>query len=395
MAVVGLRALGVAALRRRRPLATSAVDALAAEAVAAARAATDAGGALDILASVEAVCGSHAGLARLRLARADVEAGRGAWAAAADAAATAAEAAEAGHAGRLLLAAADAGARFSAAAGADTALATAAATAARAADVPAQLRDGVVAGLEALAAHAAGGAGAAADAAARADDSLPLSVGGTLASFALSRAAAVFLASGDADRAAALFARAASAAVKAVPACVAGPAAAADAAAAAGAGAAQALVAAGDSSAAEDAASAALAALDRRGRPAAAGLPLLFVLGDVFARSGRVMLAEGMLRRAGSLAGADPAKRAPASVSACHPSLAAAIAWRYAQLLTALPQRETEAAAWADAAADRGGGRAALEAALGGLPALTGQGDKGAGVVVDGACRRALPALGE
>ena len=84
-----------------------------------------------------------------------------------------------------------------------------------------------------------------------------------------------------------------------------------------------------------------------------------------------------------------------------HPSLGALLAWRYCQLLTALPRRGTEAAGWERLA------RAFHEAPLGGLvgggvgstpevlygalTALKGEGPPGRGVVLDMACRRALP----
>jgi hypothetical protein len=127
----------------------------------------------------------------------------------------------------------------------------------------------------------------------------------------------------------------------------------------------------------------------------------LVLLGDVYARTARVMYAEGMYREAARLAGVEAAgigsggrgggggggaaeedgggAEAAAGPRAVHPSLGALVAWRYAQLLTALPRRETEARAWA-AAAERlwrgrggcGGGGASSSAAAAGANAEAG-----------------------
>lgn len=75
------------------------------------------------------------------------------------------------------------------------------------------------------------------------------------------------------------------------------------------------------------------------------------------------------------------------------------MAWRYAQLLTALPNRGAEAAAWADTAHAlwaRGGagcGGADVAAVLGDAAALTGKGQHGGGSVVSLLPRRLLPPL--
>jgi hypothetical protein len=78
------------------------------------------------------------------------------------------------------------------------------------------------------------------------------------------------------------------------------------------------------------------------------------------------------------------------------------VAWRYCQLLTALPNRGAEAAAWGGAAQEvwaRGGGGAGfggspIQAVLGDDVALKGQGQHGAaGVVVSLAARRLLRQL--
>ncbi len=96
------------------------------------------------------------------------------------------------------------------------------------------------------------------------------------------------------------------------------------------------------------------------------------------------------------VAACERAARAPA-----HASLAAAICWRSCQLLTALPNRGREAAAWA-AAAQRLWSAAgtqvssmSLQVVLGDDVALKGQGSHGhgAGAVISIATRRLLPPL--
>ena len=127
--------------------------------------------------------------------------------------------------------------------------------------------------------------------------------------------------------------------------------------------------------------------------------PVLCALGHVYARSARVMYAEGVLREAGKLARLDPSRLSVAPPARdLGAGLHAALAWRHAQLLTALPNRGGEAAAWEGAARAmwarcptlRGDG--ALEAALGDLPALTGKGQHGGGWVASLLPRRLLVA---
>ena len=80
-----------------------------------------------------------------------------------------------------------------------------------------------------------------------------------------------------------------------------------------------------------------------------------------------------------------------------HISVGAVLSWRYAQLLTALPQRSTEASAWADLARAlfkrRMGFERDIEAALGGIEHAKGVGPRGAGCIMDVTIRRALPCL--
>jgi hypothetical protein len=156
----------------------------------------------------------------------------------------------------------------------------------------------------------------------------------------------------------------------------------------------------------------------------------LTLLGDVYARTARVTFAEGMYREAARLAGvvvvvgggggseaAGGGSAAPSSSSSSgdgssssfsssesagphsvHPSLGALAAWRYAQLLTALPRRETEARAWA-AAGERlwrrgqgaGGGEQkgdSLAGTLGALDCRTGRSASREGGIVSLLCRR-------
>ena len=116
-------------------------------------------------------------------------------------------------------------------------------------------------------------------------------------------------------------------------------------------------------------------------------------------------MAEGLFRRGGQLLGILKEKAALPHHSSCvHPSVASALAWRHAQLLSALPRREREAAELADAAARIAARacsssssldecRSSLEDSMGTLDALTGRGRRGRGVVVDAAARRVLPWL--
>jgi hypothetical protein len=84
---------------------------------------------------------------------------------------------------------------------------------------------------------------------------------------------------------------------------------------------------------------------------------------------------------------------------ALHPGLHAALAWRYGQLLSALPNRGGEADAWAGAARELwgrggGGGGLALEATLGDRAAFKGQGQHGRRCVAALLPRRLLVGAG-
>jgi hypothetical protein len=81
---------------------------------------------------------------------------------------------------------------------------------------------------------------------------------------------------------------------------------------------------------------------------------------------------------------------------ALHPSLHAALAWRYCQLLNALPNRGGEAAAWEGCARDLWGrcsfiaAGPPLEGVLGDPAALKGQGQHGGTFVISLLPRRLL-----
>lgn len=85
-------------------------------------------------------------------------------------------------------------------------------------------------------------------------------------------------------------------------------------------------------------------------------LPLI-LLGWTYSRSARVTLAEGLYREAAKLLRLDPSAEGASTTGngtehrLVHPSTGALLAWRYAQLLTALPKRTIEATRWHDLAA--------------------------------------------
>lgn len=80
-----------------------------------------------------------------------------------------------------------------------------------------------------------------------------------------------------------------------------------------------------------------------------------------------------------------------------HGSLASAAAWRYAQLLSALPKRDTEASAWQEFAVRHWqvvhdqSQSSELDKVLGPLDLLKGGKDESPGVVVDLMLLRGLP----
>ena len=74
-----------------------------------------------------------------------------------------------------------------------------------------------------------------------------------------------------------------------------------------------------------------------------------------------------------------------------HSSLAATAAWRYAQLLAALPKRDTEASSWMQFAQGQLPKGVVADAILGPANVLKGEQDNSKGVVVDLQLLRALP----
>lgn len=80
-----------------------------------------------------------------------------------------------------------------------------------------------------------------------------------------------------------------------------------------------------------------------------------------------------------------------------HGSLASAAAWRYAQLLSALPKRDTEASAWQEFATrhwqlvHHQSQSSELDKVLGPLDVLKGGKDESPGVIVDLILLRGLP----
>lgn len=315
----------------------------------------------------------------------------------------------------------------------DDAAAAAADAADAAAHSPTPAASASAAGMTALLAHSQGDAeiaAAAADAVIEAlrrieeeseeedenekENDVEATAAATLASLAASRAAAVRLASGDGPAAIELYSKAIALAEKAQRGknqqqLFLSPLAVADASLAALSGRSQARTSAAlpllPPPEAERDAGDALSSFDAEKselcleRPEAAASPLLLVLAQTYATSGRVMVAEGLFRRGGQLLGVLTSSKSSYHRGCVHPSVAAALAWRHSQLLTALPKRGKEANELAEAA-----GRIAaksfpfsssssLEASLGTLDALTGKGSKGKGVVVDAAARRVLPWL--
>lgn len=120
----------------------------------------------------------------------------------------------------------------------------------------------------------------------------------------------------------------------------------------------------------------------------------LLLLAEVYSRTGRVTLSEGLYREILKILGLAPQERK--GTDAVHPTVNALAAWRFAQLLTVLPKRETEADAWQKLAVDIYD-EAPLqrligpEVMFGSLDRLSGKGTMGRGVVLDLTTRRALP----
>ncbi|KAL3137835.1 hypothetical protein ABBQ38_005089 [Trebouxia sp. C0009 RCD-2024] len=125
---------------------------------------------------------------------------------------------------------------------------------------------------------------------------------------------------------------------------------------------------------------------------------VLGMLGHTYARSKRITLAEGLHRQAVKLMKLDPeCGSSSRDALLIHGSLASCAAWRYAQLLHALPKRNTEASAWQEFAArhwqatDGPSRNTELEKVLGPLDILKGGTDDSPGMIVDLMLLRGLP----
>lgn len=133
-------------------------------------------------------------------------------------------------------------------------------------------------------------------------------------------------------------------------------------------------------------------------------IPVLMLIARLYSRTGRVTLAEGLYRECAKLldlkpSPVDAAIGHPPGVDppdGVHPTLSSLLAWRYSQLLAALPKRGTESSAWQRLAKDLWDEApvaiaATPETVFGSIEALKGRGERGTGVVVDLLTRRALP----
>lgn len=72
---------------------------------------------------------------------------------------------------------------------------------------------------------------------------------------------------------------------------------------------------------------------------------VLLLTAQLYSRTGRVTLAEGLYREAAKMLQLRPGgeEDAAAALALVHPSVGALLAWRHCQLLTALPRRGTGA----------------------------------------------------
>ena len=145
---------------------------------------------------------------------------------------------------------------------------------------------------------------------------------------------------------------------------------------------------------AEEHLNAAIEVVETLGSKATLAMSLL-PLAEVCSRTSRVIVAEGLYREVAKLLDLDP-RAGKNGGPFVHSSVNSFVAWRFAQLLTVLPKRETEAAAWKDLSWE-----AYEEAPLkrltdpevmfGSLDRLSGKGTSGQGVMLDLMTRRCLP----
>ena len=145
---------------------------------------------------------------------------------------------------------------------------------------------------------------------------------------------------------------------------------------------------------AEEQLDAAIEVIEGLGSKATLAMGLL-PLAEVYARTSRVIVAEGLYREITKLLDLDPraGKNGGAFV---HSTVHSFVSWRYAQLLTVLPKRETEAAAWKNlsfASYEEAPLRrlTAPDVVFGSLDRLSGKGTSGDGVILDLMTRRCLP----
>lgn len=149
---------------------------------------------------------------------------------------------------------------------------------------------------------------------------------------------------------------------------------------------------------AERALSDALAAAESISGESSARVALVLMLtAHLYSRTERVTMSEGLYRESCKMLQLSPRDADAVELKVVHPSVGTLLAWRYCQLLTALPRRTTEAANWEKLAralheeAPIGGLGSAPETTFGTLDALSGKGQAGRGVVLDLMCRRVLP----
>eukprot|EP00884_Botryococcus_braunii_P012719 jgi/Botrbrau1/21448/Bobra.0216s0056.1 len=121
----------------------------------------------------------------------------------------------------------------------------------------------------------------------------------------------------------------------------------------------------------------------------------LVMLGTLFARTGRLQLAEGMYRGAArKIQLLETAGEATALPVGVHLSVAAVLCWQYAQLLAVFPNRQHEMTTWAAKGSSLfklyTGGCGTLEDVLGSMDALRPQESRGTGYLMDVFLRRAV-----
>lgn len=123
-------------------------------------------------------------------------------------------------------------------------------------------------------------------------------------------------------------------------------------------------------------------------------IPLSF-LATAYSRTGRVVLAEGVLREASKLLklSKDRTPAWSASAGASHASLPSRVAWQLAQLYSALPKRGAESHTWAEISQSLWPFTADWTEQNGSLDALSGSGSRGKTVAVSGWFGKAFPGI--